>query len=236
MDFAERRKSKAFTCSAHNWICASASCVLQELKVVSVVEKLRVTLEGDGSLFFPPTAVWSQTQRPHHIRNLSHLPLRLVGKVVFSILVYRLVLSPDSYQRGSSHFVLIIVIVLHDRFQWNIPEPDQGFISVEPEAGILHPNESSVRRYNISYGLLQIYNPKTNQKVLLFFLNFFFNLLWTSQAQIWSFSPCEEKTYTVRPTLTFWPVQTPGSNESQLRLKVVGIGFKGFIEVGCLVI
>lgn len=56
-------------------------------------------------------------------------------------------------------------------------------------------------------------------------------LLCTSQAQVWSFSPCEEKTYNLRPNLTFWPVHTPGFSESQLRLKVVGIGFKGFIEV-----
>lgn len=55
--------------------------------------------------------------------------------------------------------------------------------------------------------------------------------LWTSQGQVWSFSPSEEKTYNLRPTLTFWPVHTPGFSESQQRLKVVGIGFKGFIEV-----
>ncbi|XP_033474057.2 cilia- and flagella-associated protein 65 [Epinephelus lanceolatus] len=125
----------------------------KELTVVSVVEKLCVSLEGDGSLYFQPTAVGSLTQRSHHIRNLSCLPLR---------------------------------------FQWSIPEPDQELISVEPDAGELHPNESSV--------------------------------------QIWSFSPLAEKIYTLKPTLTFWPVQTPGCNKSQLTLKVVGMGSKGFIE------
>ncbi|XP_056292370.1 cilia- and flagella-associated protein 65 [Pseudoliparis swirei] len=125
----------------------------KELTVVSVVEKLCVSLEGDNSLYFRPTAVGSRTQRSHHIRNLSRLPLR---------------------------------------FQWSIPEPDQELIFVKPDAGELHPNESSV--------------------------------------QIWSFSPLEEKAYTLKPTLTFWPVQTPGCNESHLTLKVVGFGSQGFIE------
>ncbi|KAK5861375.1 hypothetical protein PBY51_022778 [Eleginops maclovinus] len=78
------------------------------------------------------------------------------------------------------------------RFQWSIPEPDQELISVEPDAGELHPNEKSV--------------------------------------QTWSFSPLEEKTYTLKPTFTYWPMQTPGSNKSQLTLVVVGTGSKGFIE------
>ncbi|XP_059199527.1 cilia- and flagella-associated protein 65 [Centropristis striata] len=125
----------------------------KELTVVSVVEKPCVSLEGDSSLYFQHTAVGSQTQRSHHIKNLSRLPLR---------------------------------------FQWSIPETDQELIFVEPDAGELHPNESSV--------------------------------------QIWSFSPLAEKTYTLRPTLTFWPIQTPGCNKSHLTLEVVGMGSKGFIE------
>nr|XP_046260401.1 cilia- and flagella-associated protein 65 isoform X2 [Scatophagus argus] len=125
----------------------------KELTVVSVLEKLCVSLEGDGILYFHPTAVGSRTERSHHIRNLSQLPLR---------------------------------------FQWSIPEPDQELIFVEPAAGELHPNESSV--------------------------------------QLWSFSPLAEKAYTLKPTLTFWPMQTPGCNKSQLTLKVVGMGSKGFIE------
>ncbi|KAM4608647.1 cilia- and flagella-associated protein 65 [Polymixia lowei] len=47
----------------------------QELTVVSVVEKLCISLEGDGSLYFQPTAVGSCSQRAHCIRNLSCLPL-----------------------------------------------------------------------------------------------------------------------------------------------------------------
>ncbi|KAJ4933197.1 hypothetical protein JOQ06_030032 [Pogonophryne albipinna] len=78
------------------------------------------------------------------------------------------------------------------RFQWSIPEPDQELISVEPDAGELHPNEKSV--------------------------------------QTWSFSPLEEKTYTLKPTFTFWSMQTTGCNKSQLTLVVVGTGSKGFIE------
>ncbi|XP_031714488.1 cilia- and flagella-associated protein 65 isoform X2 [Anarrhichthys ocellatus] len=125
----------------------------KELTVVSVVEKLCVSLEGDNSLYFQPTAVGSRTRRSHHIRNLSRLPLR---------------------------------------FQWSIPEPDQELIFVEPDAGELHPNESSV--------------------------------------QIWSFSPLGEQTYTLTPTLTFWPIQAPGCNKSHRTLNVVGLGSKGFIE------
>uniref|UniRef100_A0A3Q3M416 Cilia and flagella associated protein 65 n=1 Tax=Mastacembelus armatus TaxID=205130 RepID=A0A3Q3M416_9TELE len=48
----------------------------KELTIVSVVEKLRVSLDGDSSLYFQPTAVGSQTQCSHNIRNLSHVPLR----------------------------------------------------------------------------------------------------------------------------------------------------------------
>lgn len=57
-------------------------CSPQELKVISVVEMVSVALEGDGSLYFPPTAVCSQSQRSHRIQNLSHLPLRFAGQVV----------------------------------------------------------------------------------------------------------------------------------------------------------
>lgn len=45
----------------------------------------------------------------------------------------------------SPYHSCLFVIVLHDRFQWSIPEPDQELIFVEPDAGELHPNESSVR-------------------------------------------------------------------------------------------
>ncbi|XP_071368292.1 cilia- and flagella-associated protein 65 [Centroberyx affinis] len=83
----------------------------QELTVVSTVEKVCVSLEGDGSLYFQPTAVGSRTQRSHRIRNLSRLPLR---------------------------------------FQWKIPGPDQELLFVEPEAGELQPNESTVQTWSFS--------------------------------------------------------------------------------------
>ncbi|XP_029981230.1 cilia- and flagella-associated protein 65 [Sphaeramia orbicularis] len=125
----------------------------QKLTVISTVERPCVCLGGDGSLYFQPTNVGSQTHRSHQIRNLSRLPLR---------------------------------------FQWRIPESDQELICVEPDAGELHPNETT--------------------------------------AQTWSFSPLEEKTYTSRATLAFWPTQTPECDKSHLTLKVVGTGAIGFIE------
>ncbi|XP_028250251.1 cilia- and flagella-associated protein 65 isoform X2 [Parambassis ranga] len=79
-----------------------------KLTVISVLDKPRVSLEGGGSLYFQPTFVGSQTQRTHHIRNLSRLPIR---------------------------------------FQWSIPEPDQELIAVEPDAGELYHNESSVQTW-----------------------------------------------------------------------------------------
>ncbi|CAG5865404.1 unnamed protein product [Menidia menidia] len=77
-------------------------------------------------------------------------------------------------------------------FQWNIPESDQEFIFVKPDAGELHPNDSSI--------------------------------------QMWSFSPQAERVYTIKPTLTFWPVQSDGSDKSHLTFEVVGMGFSGFLE------
>lgn len=52
--------------------------------------------------------------------------------------------------------------------------------------------------------------------------------------QTWIFSPLVEKTYTINPTLTFWPTQTDGCNKSQLTLKVEGIGSRGFMKVELL--
>nr|XP_043871592.1 cilia- and flagella-associated protein 65 isoform X2 [Solea senegalensis] len=54
----------------------NAAKYTQEMTVVNVVEKLSMSLEGDGSLNFPPTAVGSLTRRSHYIRNLSSLPIR----------------------------------------------------------------------------------------------------------------------------------------------------------------
>ncbi|XP_034042439.1 cilia- and flagella-associated protein 65 [Thalassophryne amazonica] len=125
----------------------------KELTVVSSVEKLCVSLEEESCLYFQPTALGTRTQRSHHIRNLSRLPLC---------------------------------------FQWNIPESQQKLILVEPDAGELYPNERSV--------------------------------------QIWSFSPLMGEIYELKPTLMFWPTQTPECNKSSLTLEVVGMGCKGTIE------
>ncbi|XP_037831837.1 cilia- and flagella-associated protein 65 isoform X2 [Kryptolebias marmoratus] len=78
------------------------------------------------------------------------------------------------------------------QFQWSILEAEQELISVKPDAGELHPNESSI--------------------------------------QMWSFSPLAEKTYTLKPTLNFWPIQSDGSNKSHLTLEVTGMGSRGSIE------
>ncbi|XP_029968198.1 cilia- and flagella-associated protein 65 [Salarias fasciatus] len=125
----------------------------KELTVVDVVEKPCVSLEGGTTVYFQPTAVGSQTQNSHHIRNLHRLPVS---------------------------------------FQWSIPEREQELIFVEPHAGELHPNESSV--------------------------------------QTWSFSPLENKTYTLKPVLYFWPLQSDGSNKSHISLTAVGTGCEGILE------
>uniref|UniRef100_A0A672IJI1 Si:ch1073-349o24.2 n=1 Tax=Salarias fasciatus TaxID=181472 RepID=A0A672IJI1_SALFA len=107
-------------------------------------------LRGEGrgtTVYFQPTAVGSQTQNSHHIRNLHRLPVRC---------------------------------------------REQELIFVEPHAGELHPNESSV--------------------------------------QTWSFSPLENKTYTLKPVLYFWPLQSDGSNKSHISLTAVGTGCEGILE------
>ncbi|XP_024142553.1 cilia- and flagella-associated protein 65 isoform X3 [Oryzias melastigma] len=131
----------------------NAADFTQELSVLSVLEKPRVSLDCGAILYFHPTAVGSETQRRHHIRNLSRLPLR---------------------------------------FHWSVPESHQNLFSVGPDAGVLHPNESSV--------------------------------------QVWSFRPVSEKTHQIKPTLSFWPVQSDGSEKSQLTLEVVGTGSCGSIK------
>ncbi|KAL0985623.1 hypothetical protein UPYG_G00159560 [Umbra pygmaea] len=125
----------------------------QELSVVSTVEKLRVCLEGDGSLFFKPTAVGSCSQRTHRVRNFSSLPLQ---------------------------------------FRWRVSGPDQRVLSVEPDRGVLQPNDTMV--------------------------------------QTWSFKPLEEMVYNLKPNLTFWAIQMPGSKKSRLSLKFVGMASKGSIK------
>ena len=128
-----------------------------------------------------------------------------------------------SSQNHTFVYSWLSAFVFYGRFHWSIPEPDQELISVEPDAGELHPNESSVSEQIRSC----IYSNCMSglNRFELFYT--FHNL----QVQIWSFSPLAEETYTLKPTLTFWPMQTPGCNMSQLTLKVVGEGSKGFIEV-----
>ncbi|XP_015251819.1 PREDICTED: coiled-coil domain-containing protein 108 [Cyprinodon variegatus] len=67
------------------------------------------------------------------------------------------------------------------KFQWCISEAEQQLISVEPDAGELHPNESLV--------------------------------------QMWSFSPVAKKTYTLKPTLSFWSNE---SDKMHLTLELIG--------------
>ncbi|KAK7881013.1 hypothetical protein WMY93_030602 [Mugilogobius chulae] len=78
------------------------------------------------------------------------------------------------------------------RFQWKIPEQDQRLISVEPDAGVLHPNESL--------------------------------------ALMWSFTPLEEKTYTLKPIVTLHPEGFPENNTLNLPLQVTGQGCIGYIQ------
>lgn len=98
-----------------------------------------MSLEEDGSLYFQPTVVGSSTNRHHCIRNLSHLPLRLVSVVpqsISSLLIHSRLMWPVC---GS------LWLFFHDRFQWSIPEPDEEFVFVKPNHGELLPNDSSVR-------------------------------------------------------------------------------------------
>uniref|UniRef100_A0A8C6V525 Cilia- and flagella-associated protein 65 n=1 Tax=Neogobius melanostomus TaxID=47308 RepID=A0A8C6V525_9GOBI len=78
------------------------------------------------------------------------------------------------------------------RFQWRIPEQEQGLISVKPDAGVLHPNESLT--------------------------------------QTWSFTPLEEKAYTLTPILTVCPMEFPEQENVCLPLEVTGTGCTGCLE------
>ncbi|CAL8266013.1 unnamed protein product [Lota lota] len=51
-----------------------------------------------------------------------------------------------------------------------------------------------------------------------------------SMVQTWSFSPLEETTYHLKPSLTFWPIQTPGCETSRLGLEVTAMGCQGTIQ------
>ncbi|XP_061081714.1 cilia- and flagella-associated protein 65 [Conger conger] len=125
----------------------------QALTVLYVVEKPRVSLEGDGVLFFKPTALGYTSLRSHTLKNTSRLPLH---------------------------------------FHWRIPSPDARVLSVQPESGVLQPSEAQVLK--------------------------------------WSFAPLAEMQYNLRPCLTFWPTQVPGSKKSRLFLQVVGLASTGSLQ------
>lgn len=55
--------------------------MLQEIIVLSSVEKPKIALEGDGTLFFKPTCVGSSSERTYIIKNVTRLPLRFEWKI-----------------------------------------------------------------------------------------------------------------------------------------------------------
>ncbi|XP_030642525.1 cilia- and flagella-associated protein 65 [Chanos chanos] len=54
---------------------------IQELSVVSRVERAHVAIEGDGEVYFQPTAVGGCSQRSLWVRNMSSFPLQFQWKV-----------------------------------------------------------------------------------------------------------------------------------------------------------
>ncbi|XP_067266303.1 cilia- and flagella-associated protein 65 [Chanodichthys erythropterus] len=125
----------------------------QVLNVVAVAEKLSMSMEEGGSLFFQPTALGSRSERTLWVKNLSRVPVE---------------------------------------FKWRLCGADQGVLSVLPDTDILQPNESKVQK--------------------------------------WSFAPKEEIMYNMKPSLTFWPVQTPQCKKSRLTIKAVGLASKGSLQ------
>ncbi|KAL7881952.1 hypothetical protein AOLI_G00088010 [Acnodon oligacanthus] len=94
----------------------------QKLSVVSVVEQLRVVVEGDGTLFFRPTAMGSCSKRSLRVRNLSRVPVN---------------------------------------FYWRVCGSDQKALSVQPDSGILQPNESQVQTWSFTPLEEKIHSMKT---------------------------------------------------------------------------
>ncbi|XP_053352888.1 cilia- and flagella-associated protein 65 [Clarias gariepinus] len=93
----------------------------QELRVVCVAERPRITLEGDGNLFFIPTGVGSCSKATLSIRNFSRVPLH---------------------------------------FHWRFSGSDRRVLSVQPDSGILQPNESQVQTWSFSPLEEMVYNMK----------------------------------------------------------------------------
>ncbi|XP_056308541.1 cilia- and flagella-associated protein 65-like, partial [Danio aesculapii] len=121
----------------------------QVLNVVAVAEKLSVNVEGDGSLFFQPTAVNSCSEQTLQVKNTSTVPLE---------------------------------------FKWRLCGSDQTVLTVLPNTDVLQPNECKVQK--------------------------------------WSFTPKEEMMYNMKPSLMFWPVQTPQIKKSHFTVKAIGLASK----------
>uniref|UniRef100_A0A9J8A7U6 Si:ch1073-349o24.2 n=1 Tax=Cyprinus carpio carpio TaxID=630221 RepID=A0A9J8A7U6_CYPCA len=125
----------------------------QVLNVVAVAEKLSMSVEEDGSMFFQPTAIGSCTERTLRVKNLSRVPVE---------------------------------------FKWRLCGSDQRVLTVLPDTDTLQPNESKVQK--------------------------------------WSFAPIEEMMYSMKPSLTFWPVQMPQCKKSRLTIKALGLASKGSLQ------
>ncbi|XP_062391076.1 cilia- and flagella-associated protein 65 [Sardina pilchardus] len=150
-------RTDALTLPVHLNACPKYT---QELTVVSVAERPRVCVEGDGCVFFKPTAVGCVSERAVRMRNVSRLPLH---------------------------------------YQWRTRASDANALSVQPSTGTLQPNESMV--------------------------------------QNWRFTPQEEMTYSLKPSLILWPTQSRSTtSRSRLFLQAVGVASKGSIEAGSAVI
>ncbi|XP_066544141.1 cilia- and flagella-associated protein 65 isoform X2 [Amia ocellicauda] len=74
---------------------------IQEITVISVAEKPRISLEGDGTLFFKPTAVGLSSERSYLIKNVSCVPLTFEWRIwspdsqVLSVLPKEGILQPN---------------------------------------------------------------------------------------------------------------------------------------------
>ncbi|XP_070400520.1 cilia- and flagella-associated protein 65 isoform X3 [Nothobranchius furzeri] len=139
---------------------------------------LRLTLQLNAAEFSKELTILSVAEKPH-------VSLESGSSLYFHPT------AVGSTSQSTHHIKNISCLPI--QFEWNIPETEQRFIFVKPDAGELHPNETSV--------------------------------------QVWTFSPLAEESYTLQPTLNFWPVQSDGSKRWNLTLEVVGRGAKGFIEV-----
>ncbi|MCJ8732733.1 hypothetical protein PDJAM_G00214590 [Pangasius djambal] len=95
----------------------------QEISMVCVAERPRITLEGDGSLFFRPTAVGSCSKTTLSIRNFSR-------------------------------------VALH--FHWKVCSSDHRVLSVQPDSGVLQPNESQVQTWSFTPLEEMAYNMKAS--------------------------------------------------------------------------